>query len=552
MHSFLENAIFRSIFFAICIFSVLLLIFKFGQDILINYYNVQNSKTVFNDSQIDVVDEKSTLGSNLLRFYSQIKYLSPGEKVNLARLFIRENDFTDAEKLINPLPDTVNFDPRDYLDLIKILDKTKTPDDVIDFFYRIPEGMKTVEINDLVALAFIRKFNLSNNLTYLYEAQKYRPVDLYVKNELYLNNDKNVSLEELQKISIDALIPENEELLPWTLNAISSLYIENIWSGDYLEKALSILVWKYPDSRDLQGLLVYLQKEKPLKNNLLNYYLGEIYYLENNNKGALENFIIHADSGVDNIPSLERAIELCENEINLCSVQQTQTIKSELLSKLEEINSTLSAVCDGISPALNCVVDRSANGLENYGYQNSFEFKQGPNLIDNGNFIDWNNVNSPRYWRLLDYNFQNGEGAFLGGRYLANKIYEKYVVRISGLWATHPYSSFGLWYWRSSYAQGIKLDPKAVYILTLKYSTLNIGIKDLTIWTLGSLPVCDNQYMRTRKSQISLPASNGAWIIAELRLCNQENKPVEINPMVRLWSAGDVLLSEISLRKLDN
>lgn len=491
-------------------------------------------------------------------------------RITLARIALDSGQDQAALEWLTPLLTDALDRPQDYSLVMDTLSRSGSPQVAIDYFQRIPEAYRLADQNLSAALAYLRLAQAHAALAAwqdreaaLLEVLRYHASDLYANNQMrrlvsVRQGDVQAYTERLIFFSMEAVLPDNPGFVPYIVETIPDLLGDGVWDQSTARRVISALVWRYPQSEEIEQLLYELKDQYPDSTVLtVDYYLGELYSRRGEWREALIAYTRQSKHG--HFDSLRRSSEICQSQPEACDLPRA-SLTAQMADLISARWADVSKAClSENGPGLRCALldskyDEQADlRLVSEALGKPLEeIRLGPNLLPNPTFRDWDNLQKPDGWRLMNMHYGPGRGAFAWGRDLIGGPQDGEAVRLAGFWGVRAYSSVGLRPWRGSYISEVPLRSHSQYVLTLDYMTEDGEDMTLTLWNPLSLPLCNLPPGQPDSPEISLPDTRGLWIRAYLLLCTPSGPQNPFSPAVRLWSPGNMWVHSVSLREVES
>jgi hypothetical protein len=424
-------------------------------------------------------------------------------------------------------------------------------------------------ITDTVSVAFADAFG--NEAAS--EVISLRPFDIYANYHLWNKAVREGNLEaarlhseRLSYFPRDAIFPEYEPLLYYTLQTIPDLISKGIWGQDKALVVLRTLVWQYPDSPIVADFLfdsASLGIDKAERVSLL----AEFYY----RAGELDRVI---ESG-------ERFCIMKGNEISKYSLKDS-TCKYG--ANCEDGFPMLRESVPSLTP-YSCSVPKNSSdpGLLSYVCAKDFEIPSdlskalddrmddhrivaellelpprdlslGPNMVENPDFeVVSGDGFSSWIWSDMYNRLPFNAGSFVGGEDSFAPFNGQYNARINGLWtqdkANRSPARAGFWQRTSLLEDSVKgpiiVSERYPYVISFYYRTIHLSENSrATVWLSDDPDVF-------WAGDHSLPPTFGTWHHFVAVGWNRSGGDIVIEPLVRLFGVGQVDFDLIQIRPIE-
>ncbi len=414
-----------------------------------------------------------------------------------------------ADKAAEPLAQAATRDPGNpllYHELTFALSESKQYDQVVSLSKQRLEMPQTAFTNDRIALAWLEQ---TGEKSYA-EVLRLRPKDLYANYQLWReievsNPQSNLNaayIDHLTHFDHTAVAPTDTRLLPFALQVIPALLEKGVWDLELATRAISFLVWRYPENLAVQELLNTLIVTYPAVPNWP-YYLGELYQRGGDLDRAREQF--------------ERAFTLDETQ----RLENT-TANETSLSVEQEIESLLT---------------------DTYGLPIG-SVKLGPNLLSGGDF-EPPAKNTLQSWQIVDSRLRGSDEAlFLAGLDSLHPGDGKYAARIDGLWrkeASPHYYGLAAVHDEVEGAYWLPIEPQQIYLVSGEFR-LSADTMRASVY-LGS--------PQTNLVASSLPSSENQWQPFAFLGCHTQPEIENMQFIIEAQDPGTLWVDSLSIRTLD-
>ena len=253
--------------------------------------------------------------------------------VNLARIALASGQDQAALDWLTPLLTEALDRPQHYSLVIFTLSRVGSPQEAIDYFQRIPEAYRRADQNHSAALAYLRLAQAhtasaawQHREAALLEVLRYRASDLYANNQMRRlvsgrQGDVQAYTDRLIFFSTEAILADNPGFVPYIAETVADLVADGVWDQRTVQRVISALVWRYPQSEEIEQLLFDLGDQYPDSTVLtVDYYLGELYSRRGEwQEAGAANARQSRDGHFD---SLRRLSEICQSQPEVCDYQE--------------------------------------------------------------------------------------------------------------------------------------------------------------------------------------------------------------------------------------
>lgn len=483
-----------------------------------------------------------------------------------AQIALESGQDQEALYMVMPLLDRDLGRSQDYSLVLETLSRSESPEKVIGYFVRIPRTFRSKNQDSLVALAYLQLAQKYANIddresegAALLQVLRYRPDDLYANNQMRLRvlgqDNARVYSDRLRLFSKESVLPENSRFLRFNAKVIPDLLASSIWNRSTARPVIAALVWAYPQSKEVENLLLELEERFPGDAELdVRYHLGELYQRRGEWQEAAR--VYAGDAG--SFDSLRNLFLICKERPFVCDPAAV-TLAATVVDRAKRQSLEVGDVCLSQNYLGSyCSQADLQSGVEpdaSYHVGGFGRFpanaRWGPNLLPNSAFRTWDNLHKPTGWLIEDMHYGNGSGAFAGGSDRLYGTVDNGMVRLFGFWGLSPYSSIGLRVGVGSGFDGVRLQPGNKYSLSVEYLTEANASPVLTLWTPSFWPICNSSSNTPapKLSEVQLPPTRGLWVVTSLSLCPSGDSETIIAPAVRLWSPGSVWVRRISVQE---
>lgn len=469
--------------------------------------------------------------------------------------------YEQAAQLVPAFAHKVGASPVYYSQLLTAASYGNAAEYVIQLYETVPPPIRTAQITDSVALAYIQRGTLDD----LRQAEHLRPADLYVSYVLFKqaqtqNNHQVAEIyrEKLNYFPIVSLSPTDPRLLPYILGVLPRLRAENLWSREQLLRAAKYLAWRQFYALEVESLWRDISVLEPTRPESA-FYLAEIYHRRGDIDRARDGYHKALESDSTFAPALLR-LGLLERDASaqvkwlaeyhrrapddLVGIKQL----ADACAQLDRIGGN-NPDCRGFATSLQnkfaSKVDEHGNAARLLNVPRE-KITLGENLIRNGSFEEWS-YGMPTFWFPSDaarWNSLSNRGVFAFGSDKLDAV-NGWATRWDGIaLEQEPTKEAGRFRLGIRREYSIVLQSHAWYVFGVTVRTSNVADHSLTVDLLDA--VTEAPMLR----QEILPTSQNQWIRHYFVRRVESEQPIRVFVLVQGSSTGSVWLDDFTLRQV--
>lgn len=490
------------------------------------------------------------------------------------RVALALGDAPSAAIALEPLAAQAGQNPLLDYDLLIAFSYGGRPEQVVNLYESSFSFQRTQLVSDTVALAYLdesRRMEGQPRRETLQKALALRPGDLYANYALWQAAQEAVELpaaavysETLVYFPLAAIHPADERLLEYTVEVIPALLGDGLWDREKTLNVVSYLVWQQSESASVERLLVQLVERHPAEPDWL-FYLAELYHRQGHfdqaelvYRRALQVDAMYAPAYlrlglVAEAQSMTPGSQLRESMEEAAGwYEHYRMLAPDDLLGMKKLVKTYEMLGRSEVTTLGGELEARTDDRQIAAVLLGVPVEQvelGPNLVANGGFEVWTDKR-PAGWMVSDMATGSpwNRGRFVQGADGLD-VWDGIAARIEGLWL-EPLSHkepgrFGLWAWDEAQKdlQHIYLDAQRSYLIAITYRTQGVPDGKVTLWLTGDVT-------NALDREIGLPSTGGQWRRFARILCNPLYEPATIEPLVRIWTQGNVWLGDVTIRRV--